>query len=74
MEALQLEALSDEWFQHLSALIDAPQAAAPTTCPSFASGMHFTSFLFKLPFFFLPTNEILAFFLLSLIGFLHIYL
>ena len=64
MAALQLEPLSDEWFQQISALIVAPQVASLTTTQRFASGMFFfplvncPSFLF----FFLPTNEILAFF------------
>ena len=39
MAALQLEPLSEEWFQQLSALLDAPQAAALTSTQSFASGM-----------------------------------
>jgi len=45
MTALQLEPLSDEWFQQLSALLDAPQAATLTTCPSFASGIHLDCFV-----------------------------
>ena len=54
MAALQLEPLSDEWFQQISALIDAPQAAALTTTQSFASGMFFTILLYKFPVFLSP--------------------
>ncbi len=45
MAALQLEPLSEEWFQELSALLDAPQAAALTTGPSFASGIELDCFV-----------------------------
>ena len=37
MATLQMEPLSEEWFQQLSAIIDAHQAVTPTTGPSFAS-------------------------------------
>ena len=44
MTTLQLEPLSDECFQQLSALLDAPQAATLTTYPSFASGINLDCF------------------------------
>ena len=66
MAALQLEPLSDEWFQQISALIDAPQAML-TSSQSFASGMLFTSLLSKFPVFllFLASKESLPLFLLK---------
>ena len=45
MTALQMEPLSDEWFQQLTALIDAHQAVMLTTGPSFASGIHLDLFV-----------------------------
>jgi len=44
MAALQLEPLSEEWFQQLSALLDGPQAATLTSGPSFASGIQLDCF------------------------------
>ncbi len=69
MAALQLEPLSDDWFQQFSALMDAPQVAALTTTQSFASGMFlfFTRSLLKFLVFllFLASKETLPLFLLN---------
>ena len=45
MPALQMEPMSDEWFQQLSALIDAHQAVTLTNGPSFAAGIHLDCFV-----------------------------
>ena len=45
MAVLQMETMSDEWFQQLSALIDAHQAATVTTSASLASGIHLDCFV-----------------------------
>ena len=45
MAALQMEQMSDEWFQQLSALIDAHQAATVTTSTSLASGIQLDCFV-----------------------------
>ena len=52
MALLQMEPMSDEWFQQLSALIDAHQAVTLTTAPSFAAGIHLDCFV--LGYFILP--------------------
>jgi len=48
MAALQMEPMSDEWFQQLSALIDAHQAVTLTTAPSSAAGIHINFLSFRL--------------------------
>ena len=65
MAALQLEPLSDEWFQQFSALMDPPQALTLTSSQSFASGMFFAWSLYKFLVFplFLASKETLPLFL-----------
>ncbi len=72
MAALQLEPLSDEWFQQISAQIDAPQVATLTSTQSFASGMFFDWSLYKFLVFllFLASKETLPLFLLKFVCFL----
>ena len=67
MAALQLEPLSDEWFQQFSALMDPPQALTLTSTQSFAPGMFFTCLLSKFLVFllFLASKETLPLFLLK---------
>ena len=48
MAVLQMEPMSDEWFQQLSALIDAHQAVTLTTAPSFAAGNRLNFLCFRL--------------------------
>ena len=47
MTALQMEPLSEEWFQQLSALIDSHQAATVTLSTSLASGIHLDCFVLR---------------------------
>ena len=67
MAALQLEPLSDEWFQQMTALIDAPQVPTLTTNQSFAPGMFFAWSLYKflVILLFLASKETLPLFLLK---------
>ena len=45
MTALQMEPLTEEWFQQLSALVDAHQAGTLTTGASLVSGIHLDCFV-----------------------------